>query len=69
MNTTRTNGRRLWWLPHVYEALSFVFGVGLIVFEQVYGEGRAIFVVAGLAAMGILPAGQLQRAILGRLEK
>lgn len=69
MNTPRTNGRRLWWLPHLYEGLSFVFGIALIAFEQVYGEGRVVFVVAGLAAMGILPAGQLQRALLGRLEK
>lgn len=65
MNTPSANGHR-----PIYEALGFAFGAALMTYEVVIAPPVEILVMVFAAAcMGLLPAGSLQRALLGRLEK
>lgn len=63
--TQSLNGRRrLWWLPDVKEALAFVLGAFILVYETVYASKvEIILVVAAVAMMGVLGSGVAQRAL------
>jgi hypothetical protein len=66
-NGPKTNGHR--W-AHVFEAVAFAVGTFILVHQTVLvPSAQVVLVTAGLALMGVLPAGQLQRALIGRLEK
>lgn len=69
MSTPRTNGRRLWWLPELKEALAFVLGSFILIYQTVFASRvEVILVVAGVALMGVLGSGVAQRALKRLIE-
>lgn len=69
MNVSRTNGRRLWWLPDVKEALAFVLGCFILIHQTVFASRvEVILVVAAVAMMGVLGSGVAQRALKRLIE-
>ena len=64
MSTPRTNGRRLWWLPEVKEALAFVLGTFILIHQTAFAsQVEVVLVVAGVALLGVLGSGVAQRAL------
>ncbi len=64
MNMPQPNGRKIWWLPQAKEALAFLLGCFVLIYETVYAPRvEVILVVAAVAMMGVLGSGVAQRAL------
>lgn len=57
-------------LSQAFEAIAFLAGLFVLIHQTVFvSSAQVVLIAAALAAMGVLPAGQIQRALIGRIER